>query len=79
MKDRFEVLDANTTIPWVVIAPHEGQAICNHGQDLETLNKRGGLTWSEMIAVLEDRRWSRMDENTARKKVEEFVRKMCVL
>lgn len=75
MKDRFKVLDANTTIPWVVIAPHEGQAICNHGQDLEKLNKRGGLSWSEMIAVLEDRRWSRMDENTARKKVEEFIRK----
>lgn len=75
MKNRFKVLGTNVSIPWAVIASHESQAIRNHGQDLEMLNKRGGLCWSEMIAVLEDRKWSRVDENIARKKVEEIVRK----
>ena len=74
---RFIVLGTNEkcSIPWMVIAPHEGQASCNHGQDLETLNRRGGLCWSEMIAVLEDRRYIKMDESIARKKVEEIIKK----
>ena len=74
---RFKVLGTNEkcSIPWIVIAPHEGQAICNHGQDLETLNRRGGLIWSEMIAVLEGRRYIRMDESIARKKVEDIIKK----
>jgi len=74
---RFNVLGTNEkcSIPWTVIAPHEGQAICNHGQDLETLNRRGGLCWSEIIAVLEDRRYIKMDEFIARKKVEDIVKK----
>lgn len=74
---RFKVLGTKEkcSIPWTVIAPHEGQAIYNHGQSLEMLNKRGGLCWSEMIAVLEDREWIRMDESMARKKVEAIVKK----
>lgn len=42
---RFKVLgtEGKCSIPWMAIAPHEGQAICNHGQDLEMLNRRGGL------------------------------------
>lgn len=39
------------------------------------MNERGGLCWSEMIAVLEDREWTRMDEAMARKKVEAIVKK----
>jgi len=77
MEKRFKVLGTNgkCSIPWIVIAPHEGQAIYNHGQNLEMLNSRGGLCWSEMIAVLEDRRYSKMDELVARKKVEDIIRK----
>ncbi len=62
-------------IPWMVIVAHEGKAICNHGRDLEALNSRRGLCWSEMIAVLEDRKWSKMNEMIARKKIEDIVRK----
>ncbi len=77
MEKRFKVLGTNgkCSIPWIVIAPHEGQAIYNHGQNLEMLNSRGGLCWSEMIAILEDRSWKKMDELVARKKVENIVRK----
>lgn len=73
--DRFKVLgtEGKYTIPWVVIAPHEGQAVKNHSQSLQTLNRRGGLSWCEMCAVLQDRKWMRMDENLARKEVERIV------
>lgn len=47
--DRFKILGTNGihSIPWVVIKRHEDQALLNHGQTLEQLNRRGGLTWVE--------------------------------
>jgi len=55
-----------TTIPWAMIAPHEGQARRNHcGQTLQRLAERGGLSACEAIAVLEDRRWQQMDQDDA--------------
>lgn len=51
------------TIPWDQIAPHEAQALQNHdGQTLDHLAGRGGLSACEMIAVLEDRKWRRMQD-----------------
>jgi hypothetical protein len=45
------------SIPWEIIAPHERQADINHGQTLERLAERGGLSWSELDAVLNDTRY----------------------
>lgn len=42
-------------LPWSLIAPHEAQAIKNHGQTLERLAERGGLGFAEAAAILEDR------------------------
>lgn len=42
-------------IPWEIIALHEEQAIKNHYQTLDVLAKRGGLSFEEVLAVLEDR------------------------
>lgn len=39
-------------IPWEMIKPHEKQARINHGQSLERLRQRGGLCFSEAVAVL---------------------------
>lgn len=47
----------NGSIPWEMIAPHEKQAHLNHDQSLAGLARRGGLSYSEAIAVLEDRDW----------------------
>lgn len=44
-------------VPWALVAPHEAQARRNHYQPLERLAERGGLSWSEMLAVIEDRKW----------------------
>jgi hypothetical protein len=52
-------------VPWRFIEPHEAQALRNHDQTLERLAERGGLCPSEMLAVVEDRRWVQMNERTA--------------
>lgn len=45
------------TVAWSLIAPHEAQAQSNHGQSLEQLAARGGLSPAEALAVLTDRAW----------------------
>ena len=53
---------------------HEGQAWKNHGQSLSRLAQRGGLSWTEALAIIEGKSWkdAEHDENTA----EVIVRKM---
>jgi hypothetical protein len=47
----------STGIPWKMIAPHEQQTQRNHRQSLRRLHERGGLSWCEALAVLQDRQW----------------------
>lgn len=49
------------SIPWELIAPHEKQAIKNHGQTLERLAERHGLSFCEAVAIIEDRPWKHMN------------------
>ncbi len=49
-------------VPGGVIAPHETRARINHGQTLGRLKQRGGLSVSEVVAILEGRPWRRMGE-----------------
>ena len=45
-----------TSISWELIAPHESQALQNHGrQTLQRLAERGGLSPIEMYCVLNDK------------------------
>lgn len=39
-------------LPWTLIAPHEAQAVANHGQTLARLAERGGLSATEAYAVM---------------------------
>lgn len=39
-------------LPWELVAPHEGQALDNHDQSLETLHSRGGLDPVELYLVM---------------------------
>lgn len=58
-------LDGLTDVPWSLVAPHADQARKNHYQTLERLAARGGLTLSELVAVLEGRRWEKMERADA--------------
>ena len=52
---------AQEYIPYDIIAPHEAQAMENHGgQSLQRLAERGGLDWAEILAVLKDKTWQEM-------------------
>ena len=57
--ESFPVLGrAGHTVPWAMLVPHEEQARRNHGgQSLKRLAERGGLDWSELLAVLRDQDW----------------------
>jgi hypothetical protein len=46
------------SIPWAMLAPHEERAEKNHGQSLKILASRGGLSPSEALDILADRRWN---------------------
>lgn len=59
-------------IPWAIIAPHGDQAERNHWQTLEHLAYRGGLSPCEAVAILEDRKWRRMDQREAFERVQEL-------
>lgn len=61
----FPIIGTKLSFPSVLLKPHEKQAQKNHQQSLETLRERGGLSECEMVAILEDRRWERMDRDKA--------------
>ena len=52
-------------VPWALIAKHQVQARANHGQSLERLAERGGLSAAEAVAVLEDRPYRAMRDGEA--------------
>ena len=47
--------DLRESVPWDFVEPHRKQANNNHMQTLERLNERGGLSWVELLAVIEDK------------------------
>ena len=61
------------SIPWDLIAPHALQAYNNHGQSLERLASRGGLSACEAVAIIEDRSWRKMPADDAATRLAELV------
>lgn len=68
--------DRKDYIPYDIIKPHERQALLNHGQTLERLAERGGLSWSEAWAVLTDRTFPSRKEYISREYYEREVRRI---
>ena len=79
MEKKFPILGELDEIPWAAIAPHEPQALKNHYQTLERLAQRGGLAWSEVLSVLLDSRYTKIDEAIAKRKVLQIVSKKCIV
>lgn len=61
------------SIPWPMIAPHEAQALRNHGQTLQRLAERGGLSPGEACDVLLGHRWATTPEAGAVALLERLV------
>jgi hypothetical protein len=60
---KYERLGCPRTVPWGLVWPHDAQARKNHGhwQGVKRLNERGGLSPSELVAVLTGVCWSKID------------------
>lgn len=73
----FPVLDHEPggpqRVPWDFIDPHELQALRNYDQSLQRLAERGGLGVSEIVAVVEGRRWKFMDPGAAVARLRELL------
>lgn len=62
-----------SSIPWAMIAAHERQAQHNHSQTVSRLAERGGLSACEAVAVLQDRDYRRMTDQSAYATLAELV------
>jgi hypothetical protein len=52
-------------IDYQLVSDHAEQARSNHGQSVDQLASRGGLSWCELYAVLHNRKWEKIDNNEA--------------
>ena len=59
-RERKDFPDCPQFVAWEFVLPHNEQACLNHKQTLQRLAERGGLAPSELVAVLEDRKWKDM-------------------
>lgn len=66
MTDRFPILGSRgASIALQLVEDPGKQAQANHYQSVGQLARRGGLSWSELYAVLHNRPYARVDENEA--------------
>lgn len=63
-----------TAVPWGFIVGHSIQAWKNHGQSLQRLKERGGLSFSELLAVVEDRDYKYIPKEAAYSKICSMIR-----
>ena len=52
-------------LPLAMFAGHDEQAKINHGQTLEVLASRGGLSPAEALAILDDEDWTARPRDAA--------------
>lgn len=55
-RDTMPILDRTSrgeSVPFALLLPFEAQAKRNHYQTLERLAERGGLSWVELVAIVE--------------------------
>lgn len=78
---RFPIISARSgikeSVPWSYLNHCENRTYKNHGQTLEELAAQGGLTWVELLAIMEDRPWYNMDHDEAKRKVHQMMAKAC--
>ena len=51
--------DCPNKVPLSIVRPHEAQALKNHGQTLDHLNQRGGVSIIELYSILSDQPYDR--------------------
>lgn len=51
---------------WEPTAEDRRWADRNHGQTLERLKERGGMSWCEMVSIVGHRKWQKADQHAAK-------------
>ena len=72
-RQELEALGCPRSVLWPAVAPHEKQALENHGQTLERLAQRGGLSPRELLAVLRGVGWHDVHEVPLAEAVQEIL------
>lgn len=67
--------DCPSKVPLSIVRPHEAQALKNHGQTLDHLNQRGGVSIQELHAILMDRPY---DHTVTEQEAIDFVKAQVV-
>lgn len=67
-------------VPTEIVLMHENQCFVNHMQSVDTLARRGGLSWRELLAVLYDVRFravedAKLSEDDCRRYCKAFIEK----
>lgn len=66
VRKKFPVLGSGgASVDLQLVEDHGGQANKNHYQSVARLAERGGLSWSELFAVLHNRPFQKIDTNEA--------------
>lgn len=73
MKTTMKVLGTKHTIPMGLMMEHKKQAYTNHGQSLDHLDERGGVSAAEAVAIIEDRKFSNIDPSVAQSILERHI------
>lgn len=75
MKADMKILGRPDLLPFPrsIVEPHDAQCRRNHYQTLDRVNERGGLSPSELVAVLEDRPWRPMESSDAIRRLTEIM------
>jgi hypothetical protein len=60
--DQFPIIGTSWCVPFAIVKRHARQCQSNHMQTPERLRERGGLCWSELCAVLQNKPYERIDE-----------------
>jgi hypothetical protein len=76
--DRALLPDAPVGVPWAVLLERAWRVRRNHGEPPERLAVRGGLSWCELVAILEDRPWRPMPPRTAYDRFRRLTLELCL-
>lgn len=73
-RDAFVAAIAPRGLPWCLVEGHEARAVSTHGQTLERLAERGGLSIFEALSVLRDENAMRVPFLTERRALPDLLR-----
>jgi hypothetical protein len=76
--DRSLLPDAPAAVPWHVLEERRRRVLRNHGDTPGGLAWRGGLSWCELVAIVEDRPWRPMPAREAYERFRHLTLELCL-